>query len=85
MDLDRTLGDLGQLVFEAAAQAVGAERPDVASALRHVAASARADNDLAVVVAAVAEARRLTPAERTVLEQMLEGIATLTRSRRARR
>jgi hypothetical protein len=85
LELDGTLGDLGRLVFEAAARAVGAERPDVASALRHVAASARADDDLAVVVAAVAEARRLAPAERMVLERMLEGVATLTRSRRTRR
>jgi GAF domain-containing protein len=85
LELDRTLGDMGRLVFEAAARAVGSEHPDVASALRHVADSARADDDLAVVVAAVAEARRFTPAERMVLERMLEGLATLSRSRRGRR
>ena len=41
LELDRTLGDLGRLLFDAAARAVESERPDVASALRHVAAIRR--------------------------------------------
>jgi GAF domain-containing protein len=85
LELDRTLGDLGRLLFDAAARAVEGERPDVASALRHVAATTGPDDDLAAVVAAVAEARRLGPAERVVVERMLEGVAVLGRSRRGRR
>jgi GAF domain-containing protein len=85
LELDQTLGDLGRLLFDAAARAVESERPDVASALRHVAATAGPDEDLAAVVAAVAEARRLGPAERAVVERMLEGVALLARSRRGRR
>jgi GAF domain-containing protein len=85
LELDRTLGDLGRLLFDAAARAVESERPDVASALRHVAASAGPDEDLAAVVAAIAETRRMGPAERAVVERMLEGVAVLSRSRRGRR
>jgi GAF domain-containing protein len=85
LELDGTLGDLGRLLFGAAARAVESERPDVASALRHAAASAGPDDDLAGVVAAVAETRRLGPAERAAVERMLEGVAVLARSRRGRR
>jgi GAF domain-containing protein len=85
LELDRTVGNLGRLLFDAAARAVESERPDVASALRHVAATAGPDDDLAAVVAAVAETRRLGPAERAVVERMLEGVAVLARSRRGRR
>jgi GAF domain-containing protein len=85
LEIDRTVGDLGRLLFDAAATAVEADRPDVASALRHAADSAGADDDLAAIVAAVAEARRLPAAERLVVERMLEGVAALTRSRRGRR
>jgi len=85
LELDRTLGNLGRLLFDAAARAVESDRPDVASALRHVAATAAPDDDLAAVVAALAETRRLGPAERAVVERMLEGVAVLTRSRRGRR
>lgn len=85
LELDRTLGDLGRLLFDAAARAVETERPDVASALTHIAATAGPDDDLAAIVAAVAEARRLGPAERAVVERMLEGVALLARSRRGRR
>lgn len=85
LEIDRTVGDLGQLIFTAAAEAVESERPDVASALRRVAAAAQPDEDLAAVVAAVAETRRLGPAERAAVERMLEGVAVLARSRRGRR
>lgn len=85
LELDRTLGDLGRLLFDAAARVVESERPDVASALRHVAASAGPDDDLAAVVAAIAETRRMGPAERAVVERMLEGVTMLARSRRGRR
>jgi GAF domain-containing protein len=85
LEIDRTVGDLGRLLFDAAASAVEGNRPDVASALRHAADTAGADDDLAGIVAVVAEARRLAPAERLVVERMLEGVAALTRSRRGRR
>ena len=85
LELDRTLGDLGRLLFDAAARVVESERPDVASALRHVAATAGPDDDLAAVVAAVADSRRMGPAERAVVERMLEGVSELARSRRGRR
>jgi GAF domain-containing protein len=85
LEIDRTIGDLGRLLFDAAAQAVESERPDIASALRHVAATAEPDEDLAAVVAAVAETRRLGPAERAAVERMMEGVAVLARSRRGRR
>jgi len=85
LELEGTLGDLGRLLFDAAARVVESERPDVASALRHVAATTGPDEDLAAVVAAVAEARRMGPAERAVVERMLEGVGALLRSRRGRR
>jgi GAF domain-containing protein len=85
LELDRTLGDMGRLLFDAAARVVESERPDVASALRHVAATAGPDEDLAAVVAAVADSRRMGPDERAVVERMLEGVAEHARSRRGRR
>ena len=84
LELDRTLGDLGRLLFDAAACGrVGATRRRVGVASRR--ATAGPDDDLAAVVAAVAETRRLGPAERAVVERMLEGVAVLARSRRGRR
>ena len=85
LELDRNLGDLGALLFDSAARVVESERPDVAAALRHVAASAGPDDDLAAVAAAIVETRRMGPAERAAVERMLEAVAVLSKSRRGRR
>ena len=76
---------LATAIFEAAASAATADRPDVAATLRALAREARADNDITQFAATLASLRNLGIAEQRLALRVLDEIIGYGTTRRTRR